>query len=66
MTSTLVSVSKPSLYSSYAMAIKIYGSRQSSCTQRVIMMLFELGLDYELSDVNLQLGEHKVALKPVQ
>jgi len=48
------------------MAIKIYGSRQSSCTQRVIMMLFELGLDYELSDVNLQLGEHKVALKPVQ
>ncbi|PKS05505.1 hypothetical protein jhhlp_008883 [Lomentospora prolificans] len=41
------------------MAIKLYGSRQSSCTQRVLVVLSELGLDYEISDINLQLGEHK-------
>lgn len=44
----------------FVMAIKLYGSRRSSCTQRVLMVLSELKLDYELSDINLQVGEHKV------
>lgn len=44
------------------MAIKLYGSPRSSCTQRVLMTLFELGLDYELVELNLQNAEHKVSL----
>ena len=50
-------------YKSLIMAIKLYGSRQSSCTQRVLMMLSELGLEYELSDIKLEIGEHKVGQK---
>lgn len=44
----------------FAMVIKLYGSRHSSCTQRVLMVLSELNIDYELLDVNVQVGEHKV------
>jgi len=43
------------------MAIKVYGSMLSTCTQRVISVLIELGLDYELSEVNMQKGEQKVS-----
>ncbi|PKS08087.1 hypothetical protein jhhlp_005362 [Lomentospora prolificans] len=41
------------------MTIKVYGSTMSTCTQRVIQVLTELGVEYEFSDVNMQLGEHK-------
>lgn len=41
------------------MAITVYGSRLSSCTRRVLMMLTELNLDYTLSDIDLQKGEQK-------
>ncbi|KEZ44982.1 hypothetical protein SAPIO_CDS2368 [Scedosporium apiospermum] len=41
------------------MAIKVYGSMLSTCTQRVVSVLIELGLDYELSEVNMQKGEQK-------
>lgn len=59
-----MSISPPwSPYESPIMAIKLYGSRQSSCTQRVLMMFSELDLEYELSDIKLEIGEHKVGQK---
>lgn len=42
------------------MAIKLYGSTLSTCTQRVLQVLTELDVPYEYSDVNMALGEHKV------
>ncbi|KAJ2897514.1 hypothetical protein MKZ38_004637 [Zalerion maritima] len=38
----------------------LYGSLQSTCTQRVILVLLELGVPYEFSHIVLQNGEHKV------
>ncbi|KAF1980319.1 hypothetical protein BU23DRAFT_625542 [Bimuria novae-zelandiae CBS 107.79] len=43
------------------MAVKIYGSIQSTCTQRVIFTALELGIDYDLHDINMMNGEHKSA-----
>ncbi|KAG9443751.1 hypothetical protein H6P81_015091 [Aristolochia fimbriata] len=41
------------------MAIKIYGVPFSTCTARVVTVLNEKGVDYELVFVNLPNGEHK-------
>ncbi|KAH7126108.1 thioredoxin-like protein [Dactylonectria macrodidyma] len=41
------------------MTITLYGALQSTCTQRVILVLTELGVNYELSNINMQKGEHK-------
>lgn len=42
------------------MALKLFGSFQSTCTQRVILVLLELGIEYELIEKNMMKGEHKV------
>lgn len=42
------------------MAVMLYGSLHSTCTQRVILVLAELGVKYEFTDIKLQEGEHKV------
>ncbi|KAI4732024.1 hypothetical protein E4T49_00116 [Aureobasidium sp. EXF-10728] len=44
------------------MALKLYGSKMSTCTQRVMLVLNELSLSYELVDINMMKGEHKVIL----
>ncbi|KAJ9653205.1 hypothetical protein H2201_009165, partial [Coniosporium apollinis] len=41
------------------MTVAIYGSIQSTCTQRVILVCHELGVQYELKDINMMKGEHK-------
>ena len=41
---------------------KIYGSISSTCTQRVLIVLEELGIDYELISINMRAGVHKVRL----
>lgn len=42
------------------MALKLYGLREATCTQRVLTALAELGVtDYELIAVNLYAGEQK-------
>ncbi|GLA19142.1 hypothetical protein AnigIFM62618_006805 [Aspergillus niger] len=38
---------------------KIYGSISSTCTQRVLIVLEELGIDYELISINMRAGVHK-------
>jgi glutathione S-transferase len=43
------------------MTVTLYGSRQSTCTQRVLLVLYELNItDYRLSNVDMQKGEHHV------
>lgn len=43
------------------MTLTLYGSRQSTCTQRVLLVLSELNItDYQPSDINMQKGEHLV------
>lgn len=51
------------------MVLKIHGVLQSTCTQRVVTTLVELGItDYEIVVVNLQVGAHKqephISLQP--
>ncbi|XP_068662694.1 glutathione S-transferase F13-like [Aristolochia californica] len=50
------------------MAIKIHGVSFSTCTARVVAVLNEKGVEYELIGVNLPKGEHKqppfLALNP--
>lgn len=41
-------------------AITLYGAAYSTCTQRVLITLHELDLDYKLSPIEMKLGEHKV------
>ncbi|KAK8966316.1 putative glutathione S-transferase GSTF1 [Platanthera guangdongensis] len=41
------------------MGIKVYGSPVSTCTARVLAVIEELGLEYELVPVDLSTGEHK-------
>lgn len=41
---------------------KVYGSVSSTCTQRVLIVLEELEIDYELIPINMRAGEHKVRL----
>ncbi|ENH98711.1 hypothetical protein COCC4DRAFT_45845 [Bipolaris maydis ATCC 48331] len=38
------------------MSIKIQGSLQSACMQRVILTALELGVDYNLYDINIPFG----------
>ncbi|CVL11175.1 related to glutathione S-transferase [Fusarium proliferatum] len=41
------------------MTLILYGSRQSTCTQRVLLVLSELNItDYRLSNIDMQKGEH--------
>jgi glutathione S-transferase len=42
------------------MPIKLYGLAMSTCTQRVLTVLTEKGLKYELVTVDFMGGEHKV------
>ena len=42
------------------MATKLYGHIVSTCTQRVLFLLDELKLDYELVPINMMKGEHCV------
>jgi hypothetical protein len=41
------------------MAIRLHGSKLSTCTQRVMLVLKELELPYELVGVDMGKGEHK-------
>lgn len=43
--------------------VKVYGSIFSTCTQRVLVTLEEAGATYELIDVSMQAGQHKVWFK---
>jgi glutathione S-transferase len=45
------------------MVVKIYGHPTSTCTQRVLFTLEELGAPYELCLIDMPKGEHKVRLK---
>ncbi|EXA30903.1 hypothetical protein FOVG_17779 [Fusarium oxysporum f. sp. pisi HDV247] len=41
------------------MTVTLYGSRQSTGTQRVLLVLYELNItDYRLSNVDMQKGDH--------
>jgi len=42
------------------MPLQIHGSTVSTCTQRVLLVLGELGLSSHLVEVNMMKGEHKV------
>ncbi|KAJ3549717.1 hypothetical protein NM208_g357 [Fusarium decemcellulare] len=42
------------------MTLTLYGSLQSTCTKRVLLVLRELGVtDYRLSNIEMQKGEHQ-------
>ncbi|PKA52712.1 putative glutathione S-transferase GSTF1 [Apostasia shenzhenica] len=41
------------------MAVKVFGSPASTCTGRVLFVLEELGVEYEIVPVNMAAGEHK-------
>ncbi|KAI4595200.1 Glutathione S-transferase F10 [Pestalotiopsis sp. 9143b] len=41
------------------MAVKVYGARYSTCTQRVLAVLHELDVQYGLEFVDMTKGEHK-------
>lgn len=41
------------------MGLKLYGMRQATCTQRVLITLAEQGVDYEFIVVNLFAGEQR-------
>lgn len=41
------------------MGVKVHGLPLSTCTSRVLTILHEKGLDFELLPVNLLAGEHK-------
>lgn len=43
------------------MTLKLYGTITSACTQRVILVLHELGIKYDFIPVALMKGEHKVS-----
>lgn len=42
------------------MALKLHGAPYSTCTQRVLFAVYELGLDVILVLVDLRKGEHKL------
>lgn len=42
------------------MTLKLYGHPTSLCTRRVLLVLAEKGIDYELVNVNFMAGEQKV------
>ncbi|KAI4740416.1 hypothetical protein E4T50_09115 [Aureobasidium sp. EXF-12298] len=42
------------------MALKLYGSSISTCSQRVMLVMNELNIPYDLVDIDMMKGEHKV------
>lgn len=42
------------------MSVKVFGAQYSTCTQRVLAVLHELGVQYHLEFVDMTKGEHKV------
>lgn len=44
------------------MALKLYGSKISTCSQRVMLVMNELNIPYDLVDIDMMKGEHKVML----
>ena len=49
-----------SIFQASKNGIRLYGSAQSTCTQRVLTTLTEKGLKFELIPIDLMKGEHKV------
>lgn len=45
------------------MAVKVYGARYSTCTQRVLAVLHELDVQYDLEFIDMTKGEHKVGIR---
>lgn len=45
-------------------AITLHGAVYSTCTQRVLLTLHELGLEYRLQPIEMKEGEHKVCRLP--
>ena len=41
------------------MVIKLYGSPQSTCTRRAAVVFKEVGIPYELVEVDIMAGAHK-------
>lgn len=41
------------------MVVKVYGPIRAACPQRVLVCLFEFGVDFELINVDLDSNEHK-------
>jgi glutathione S-transferase len=41
------------------MVLKVYGSKTSTCTQRVLTALYEKGVPYELITIDFSKAEHK-------
>ncbi|KAH6953773.1 glutathione S-transferase [Ilyonectria sp. MPI-CAGE-AT-0026] len=41
------------------MSVKLLGSAQSTRTQRVLLVLLELDIKYDLEEISMQKGEHK-------
>jgi len=41
------------------MTLKLYGSINSTCTVRVLAILYEKNIPFELINVDMQTGEHK-------
>ncbi|MGL9484598.1 glutathione binding-like protein, partial [Salmonella sp. C3189] len=41
------------------MVLKLFGTKSSTCTGRVVACIEEIGLEYELVPINLAAGEHK-------
>ncbi|KAG9590909.1 hypothetical protein KCU77_g4836, partial [Aureobasidium melanogenum] len=41
------------------MALKLYGSKISTCSQRVMLVMNELNIPYDLIDIDMMKGEHK-------
>lgn len=45
------------------MTVKFFGSVQSTRVQRVILVCNEIGIHYELNEISMAKGEHKVNSK---
>ncbi|ETS73509.1 hypothetical protein PFICI_14455 [Pestalotiopsis fici W106-1] len=41
------------------MTVQVFGAQYSTCTQRVLAVLHELGVQYSLEFVDMSKGEHK-------
>lgn len=41
------------------MAVKVYGTLRSGCTQRVLACFLEKEVEFEIVDIDLQAGEQK-------
>nr|ALE31202.1 truncated glutathione S-transferase riant4 [Prunus persica] len=41
------------------MVVKVYGPVKAACPQRVMVCLLEKGVNFEIVDVNLEVGEQK-------